>query len=282
MSDMVYKNFSFSTPFLRGYKQLRIPIVDADGAAVWPEVFPLEKIDELRVAVGPRHFSAQMMLRFVSAEKARLDADALHVYGAEFDPRSARIGEFLVTGAAAYWDPSGGRVKSDGSVCVLVYRDDRGRRVFIHDVMYLVVDDGDRHPLAHQCDMVLDFLQRHNLRHVAIETKGLGNALPEIMRDVAGRRGMNVTIQKITNNRNKEQRILDAIEPLLTTGRLYMHARVRGSFLIAEMQDWSPIGGAGRDDGLDAVAGAIAMTPRPVRPLGGAIRPYRATTDFAV
>ena len=221
MSDMVYKNFSFSTPFLRGYKQLRIPIVDADGAAVWPEVFPLEKIDELRVAVGPRHFSAQMMLRFVSAEKARLDADALHVYG-------------------------------------------------------------DRHPVAHQCDMVLDFLQRHNLRHVAIETNGLGNALPEIMRDVAGRRGMNVTIQKITNNRNKEQRILDAIEPLLTTGRLYMHARVRGSFLIAEMQDWSPIGGAGRDDGLDAVAGAIAMTPRPVRPLGGAIRPYRATTDFAV
>ncbi|MDE6478061.1 MAG: hypothetical protein K2L94_02310 [Alphaproteobacteria bacterium] len=261
---------------------MRIPIVDDDGAPAWPEVFPLEKIDELRQTVGARHFSAQMMLRFVAVEKARLDADALHLYSDDFDPRSARIGSHVITGAAAYWDPSGGRVKSDGSVCALVYRDDKNRRVFIHDVLYLVVDDGDRHPLAHQCDMVLDFLQRHNLRHVAIETNGLGNALPEIMRDVATRRGMNVSIQKIINNRNKEQRILDAIEPLLTTGRLYMHTRVRGSFLIAEMQDWSPVGGAGRDDGLDAVAGAIAMTPRPVRAIGTAVRPYRATTDFKI
>ena len=45
---MVYKNFSFSTPFLRGYKQLRIPIVDDGGNPEWPSVFPLEKIDEMR------------------------------------------------------------------------------------------------------------------------------------------------------------------------------------------------------------------------------------------
>lgn len=278
---MVYKNFAISTPFLRGYKQLCIPIVDADGNPAWPAVFPLDRVDTLRQTVGARHFAAQMMLRPISDEKARLSPDALRVYTSEFDPHRARIGDFVVTGVAAYWDPSGGRRTSDGSVCVLIYRDDRARRVFVHDVQYLIVDDGDLHPLARQCDMVLDFVHRHGLRTIAIETNGIGNALPEIMRDVAARRGISIAIQQISNSRNKEQRILDAIEPMLSTGRLYMHARVRGGLLIAEMQDWSPIGGA-RDDGLDALAGAMRLTPTPVRATGTALRPFRAQTDFRI
>lgn len=281
MSDMVYKKFTISTPFLRGYKQLRIPIVDDGGNPEWPSVFPLEKIDEMRIAVGARHFAAQMMLRPMNDEQARLDAAALHLYTAEFDPRTARIGEFVITGAAAYWDPSGGRHKSDGSVCVLVYRDDKNRRVFVHDVRYLIVDDNDLHPLARQCEMVLDFMTCHGLRAIGIETNGIGNALPEIMRDAAARRGTPIVVNQISNSRNKEQRILDAIEPVLTTGRLYMHTRVRSGLLIAEMQDWTPIGG-GRDDGLDALAGAMRMTPTPVRPLGASLRPFRARTDFKI
>lgn len=48
---------------------------------------------------------------------------------------------------------------------------------------------GQRH-LSSQCDMVLDFISHHHVSRIAIETNGLGNALPEIMRDTATRRGI--------------------------------------------------------------------------------------------
>ncbi len=245
-------------------------------------MFPPARIELLRETVGRRHFLSQMMLECVDLDKSRLDPGALRFYDAEFDARSARIGPDAVTGAALYWDPSGGRKKSDGSVCVMVLRDDRSRRAFVHDAIYLTVSDEDAHPLARQCDMVLDFMVGRSMRRIAIETNGIGNALPEIMRDVAARRGANIFVQKIVNNRNKETRILDAIEPLLSTGRLYAHVRVRQTPLMSEMLGWSPVGAFSHDDGLDALAGALAMTPWPVRPIGAPVRLFSANTDFKV
>lgn len=282
MSGIVYENFSFSTPFLTGYREIKIPIVDAAGNPAWPAVFPVEKIEEMRQIVGPRHFSSQMMLEFVPPDRVRLDPGALHIYTDEFDANTARIGEYRITSVAAYWDPSSGRRKSDGSVCVLIYRDDRARRAFIHDVRYLVVDDSVDYPLGAQCEMVMDFLAVHNLRRIAVETNGIGNALPEIMRDVSIKRGMPITVQPISNSRNKEMRILDAIEPMLTTGRLYAHERIGRTPLFAEMMGWAPTGATGHDDGIDAVAGALTVSPIVIRPAGGVTPTYRANTNFRV
>lgn len=282
MSDIVYKKIRFSTPFLGGFRALKIPILDADGNSVWPELFSNERIQSMRQSVGMRHFSAQMMLEFVPPERIRLDPGGLKIYESAFDVRTARIATHLISGAAMYWDPSSGRRKSDDSVCVLVYRDDKNHNVFIHDILYMHVEDNDTHPLAHQCDMVLDFMSHHNIRRISIETNGIGNALPEIMRDAATNRGANIYVQKIVNNRNKSDRILDAIEPLLTSGRLYAHTRLSASPLFSEMLGWSPMGGVGHDDGLDAVAGAIACSPIAVRPTGGITHTYSANTNFKI
>lgn len=282
MSDIVYKNFVFSTPFLRGYTELKIPIISADGTPAWPEMFPLQRIDELRNAVGARYFSAQMMLEFIAPDRARLDPDALKLYDSDFNAHTARIDDSNITSATVYWDPSTGRKKSDGSVCVLIYRDDKNKNIFIHDVLYLIVSDDELHPLAQQCEMVLDFIVRHGLRKVCIETNGIGNALPEIMRNVADARNLSISIQKITNRQNKETRILDAIEPVLSSGRLHAHRRVQSTPLIAEMLGWTPSGGTTHDDGLDAVAGAICAVPIPIRPLGSIQHTFSANTDFKI
>lgn len=297
--------------FLRGYRVLRIPIIDADGASAWPEIFPIEKIDELRDCVGSRHFSAQMMLDYISEDRVRLDPGALQFYDGEFDPRSARIqcsecrvqsainegfctkrdakselctlhSEHSITGAACYWDPSSARDGADSSVCILVFRDDKNRRAFVHDIKYLATGADDPHPFATQCGRVLDFLTRHDMRHLAIEVNGIGNALPEILNGAARARGRPLVIQKIINHENKERRILDAIEPLLATGRLFAHERIRRTKLIPEMEEWLPIAGANRDDGLDALAGALRLRPIAVRPRGQMFLPLSAGTDFKV
>lgn len=282
MSDIVYKNFGFSTPFLSGYRELKIPLVNSSGASAWPELFPPSRIAQLRETVGLRHFSAQMMLEYVDMARARLDPAALQFYDSDFDIHTARIGDFVITGASVYWDPSGGRRKSDGSVCVLIYRDDKSHHIFIHDILYLVVPDEELHPLARQCEMVLEFMRHYNMYRITIETNGIGNALPEIMRDTATRLGATIGIQNITNNKNKEIRILDAIEPVLTSGRLHAHMRIRQSPLISEMLGWTATGANNRDDGLDSVSGAIGTPPIPIRPLGQTMRPFTANTNFSV
>ena len=279
---MVYKNFSFSTPFLRGYRELKIPIISPDGTPAWPEMFPATCLEELRQTVGARYFSAQMMLEFIAPDRAKLDPDALRLYNDDFNPHTARLGEHTVTGATVYWDPSTGRKNADGSVCILLYRDDKTKNLFIHDVAYLVVPDDEVHPLARQCEMVLCFMQRHGIYRICVETNGLGNALPEIMRDVCARRNVTVTIQKIINHQRKETRILDAIEPVLTAGRLHAHVRIQSTPLIAEMLGWTPVGTIGHDDGLDALAGAICAQPIPVRPLGRSAQIFSANTDFKI
>ncbi len=276
------------TPFLRGYEQLKIPIVDGDGNPAWPELFPIEKIDEMRETVGPRHFSSQMMLEYMAVERARLDPGAMKFYDGDFDARTGKIQHSTfntqdsITGLACYWDPSGGRSKSDASVIALIYRDDKNRRAFIHDVKYLGVDDNDLHPLGTQCGAVLDFMAAHDAKHIAIEVNGIGNALPEILRAYAIKRGQSIVIQKIVNHENKVKRILDAIEPLLSTGRLFAHSRIRETPMPMEMLGWSPMATVGHDDGLDAVAGALRLQPIPVRPLGQSLRPIMAKTNFQI
>ena len=223
-----------------------------------------------------------MMLEYIAPERVRLDPGALHLYDGDFVHTVARVDNWDITGATVYWDPSSGRKNSDASVCVLIYRDDKTRRVFIHDVMYMVVSDSELYPLAHQCEMVLEFLSRHCLRRIYIETNGMGNALPEIMRDVSSRHNMRISVQKTTNTKNKETRILDALEPLLTSGRLYAHQRVRSTPLISEMLGWTPMGGTTHDDGLDAVAGAICAIPTPIRSCGPHGGQFHAKTDFTI
>ena len=280
---MVYEKNAFSTPFLRGYKLLKIPIVNAVGEPAWPELFPLSVIDQMRETVGVRHFMSQMMLEFVPLERARLDPGALRFYDEEFDMRHAKIGTHLITGVTLYWDPSTGRKKRDGSACVLLFRDDKNRCVFLHDILYLMVDDSEQFPLSRQCDMVLDFMSMRKIKRITIETNGLGVGVPEIMRDCATRRGIFVHIISQKNNKPKSERILNAIEPLLSTGRLYAHTRVRQTPLMSEMLGWTPVGAYGvHDDGLDAVAGAIAQTPIPVRASGAVQKTFSANTNFSI
>lgn len=236
----------------------------------------------MRDIVGERHFSSQMMLQFVAADKIRLDPGGMILYDQDFNYQTAKLGDNLITGATVYWDPAMGKKNADNSVCALVYRDDKNKRFFLHDVLYLIVPETIEHPLAYQCGLVLEFLGKHKQHSLALETNGIGNALPEIMRDVVAKRGGAIQIRPINNSRKKQDRILDALEPLLSSGRLYAHTRITQTPLVAEMLAWSPEGSPEHDDGLDAVAGAILGPVIPVHPQGFALHRYTANTNFNI
>ena len=282
MSFRLNENLNNSIPFLIGYKQLKIPIMDNAGNPAWPEMFSLKKIQELQQIVGHKHFSAQMMLEYIPDEKVCLDPGALTFYDDDLDNRTCLLGQHRITGCCTYWDPSSGRSASDGSVCVLVYRDDKNRTAFVHDILYMVVSDDDVHPLATQCENVLSFMQKHKLNTIGIEINGIGNALPEILRNIATAQHFSIHILQIANHTKKETRILNAIEPMLTTGRLFMRNTIKQSMLLSEMLSWTPVGSREHDDGLDALAGALAMQPSPIRPMINHNGLIKANTEFKI
>lgn len=282
MSNIVYEKNVFSTPFLSGYDELKIPIIDPNGNPAWPEIFPIEKIEKIRNTVGDRHFFAQMMLDYVPVEKIRFDPGKIKFYDQDFDIHSCKISEHQITGMAIYWDPSSGRKNADNSVCVLIYRDDKNKLIFIHDILYMVVPETVEYPLAYQCNLAIDFVRRHHGHIISVETNGIGGAFPEIMRVNNSNSGYNVQILPVNNARRKEDRILESIEPLLSTGRLYAHRRITQTPIITEMLAWTPSGSCEHDDGLDAVAGAIMAQSNSVRPISLGFQRYTANTNFKI
>lgn len=232
--------------------------------------------------MGEHHFMAQMMLEFMPLERVRLDPGMIQIYDTEFNNLTGQIGTEKITGASVYWDPSLGHKKTDSSVIALIFRDDKTHRIFLHDIQYMVTPPDHTQPLTYQCDLVLNFLERYNMHRVTVETNGLGNALPEILGDKIASRGGGIYVQKITNNTKKETRILNTFEPLLGAARMFAHTRITRTPFMAEMLGWSPIGSSYHDDGLDAVSGAINITPTPIRPLGQTCRTYNANTNFKV
>ena len=282
MSFIVNKKFHFSTPFLSGYKKFVLPILNSNGESAWPEVFNIEKIANLRQTVGEHHFMAQMMLNFTPLENVRLDPGKIQFYDWDFNFNTARLGDWHITGAAMYWDPSLGHKNTDASVCAFIFRDDKSHNIFLHDIMYMVVPREHPQPLTYQCDLVLDFLRKYKMRRLSVEVNGLGNALPEILNDKIATIGGGIVVQRVNNHAKKEDRIMNALEPLLGAGRLFAHRKIQQTPLLSEMLGWSPIGGIGHDDGLDALSGAITASPTPIRPMGVMPHTFHANTNFKV
>ncbi|MDR3126182.1 MAG: hypothetical protein LBT92_00950 [Rickettsiales bacterium] len=242
-------------PFLEGFDLLKIPVVE-DGRPVWPEKFPLDKIERVRRSAGPRKFMSQMMLAVPDGDGGRLSPESLKFYSAEIEASernhvvSHSVAGRPLAGYSCWWDPSFGSAKGDASVVAYVLVGCGGER-YLHDVEYIAVDDSARSAEI-QCARIAGFLARHSIRTIRVEDNGLGKFLPEILR---ARTGAAVIAER--SKAPKEKRILDSLEVAASAGLLYVHERVRSARWMDEFMGWTP-GGGSPDDGLDAAAGAMS------------------------
>jgi hypothetical protein len=253
-------------------------------------------IDGLKDDGGPNRFRSQMMLTPGHTHEVRLDPDRLIRYE---DPLvlTEVNGEQILTiagrrmvGSACWWDPAMARTtRGDASVVATVFTDDSGG-FWLHGIRYLRVDPGglgETDEAGQLCRQVIAFLRLMHQPAIAIETNGIGGYLPSLLRRELEAQRLTVSVVERTSAKAKDQRILEAFDPLLASGALRAHASVWETPFIREMREWLP-GGRGPDDGLDAVSGCILSQPirfgprRPALPRrdwrhGG---PLRAVTAF--
>lgn len=285
-------------PFLDGYKRLILPILDEHGRSLWPERFPADTVRARQAESGPIRFRSQMILAPTHTRSIRLDPDRIIRYAAPIKLFEAN-GELVLTidgrrmvGAACWWDPALARPdKGDASVIAAVFTDDAGG-YWLHGIRYLTAQQAGPEaldPATQLCRQVVAFLREHEQPSLTVETNGLGGFLPGLLRRELLAQGLAVGVAEHVSTRRKEQRILEALDPVLAARALRAHASVWDTPFIREMREWLP-GARSGDDGLDAVSGCILAQPvrlprrRPPparRDWRGSTKTFAAKTDFA-
>lgn len=294
-ADVARAELDEDAPFLDGFKRLSIPLLDARGRCAWPERYDEDDITRIKRMTGPNKFASQMQLVPVNITEGRLDMAALSFYDAEaiYQKELAllHIGGKKMVSASAYWDPALGR-GGDASVVAVVFTDADGA-YYLHHLAYIRTDDHSTEDEAtQQCRAVASIMKRFQLPFITVEINGIGRFLPNILRRELANAHAPTKVRELSNSRNKELRILEAFDAVLAARLLHIHDSVKKTQLLTEMQEWRPDVKGGNDDGLDAVAGALAQEPMRVKryyPSAGAhiwqgnhAKTHSAATEFEV
>lgn len=253
--------------FLKQYERVSVPIIGGNGRSAWPERYPSEIIEDMRVQAGPMKFASQMMLEPVNILNSKLDPALLKRYDediayseAQQTMRLSLCGKKLAS-VSAWWDPAFGSGHGDSSVLAVVYTDTDGQ-YWLHRVEYITVRAGAGEDEATlQCRRVAEIAKALYIPIVTVETNGIGKFLPNILRRTCGETGVNCGVIEKTSSRAKTERILEAFDARLAAKSLNVHESVYKTPFIREMAEWKPVAAGQRDDGLDAAAGAILNEP---------------------
>lgn len=154
----------------------------------------------------------------------------------------------------AYWDPASGRIDRDASVLAIVAATMTNRVYVLRCVALPPVDESCR--FTQQCETVLDELDRFHLHTCFVEQNFSIMLASELRRVARVRSNRALNVVNVHRSCSKQNFIPQAIEPLLTAQKLYVHERVEVTRkLLPQIKEWSPR--IRHDDSIDSVAGAI-------------------------
>ena len=271
-TEQPYSHSDETYGFLKGFAFLKVPIINEAGQSVWPDKFTDKAIARLRKKSGPSRFQSQMMLESVNITEARLDVDLFQLYrGAlvysEQDTRPLlKLNGVRLEAASAWWDPAFGSKKGDASVFAVLFWG-AVENIYIHSVAYIrnkpVGRSGDNSKggedeATSQARQICALIAQNYLSRITIETNGIGKFLPAILRRELVKAGIKCSVLEHHSHLNKAQRILEALEAPLHAQKLYLNADILSTPLPDEVREWRPDSAGCRDDGLDAIAGALS------------------------
>lgn len=282
-------------PFLDGFKRFFLPVLNKLKESVWPERFSKSYIDQLKKQSGPTKFLSQMMLEPVSVFESRLDKNLLKFYQDDLIYKEVNkstvlsISDRKVISCSVWWDPAFGSAKGDNSVLATIFTDETGLH-YIHHIEYINIENISLDEATAQCKIVSRLIRQFYCPSVTIETNGIGNFLPNILRQELAKKNIACAVIGTSTNKPKNDRILEAFDAQLAAQNIYVHESVRKTPFLREMIEWNPASKNNKDDGLDAVAGALNQEPVRIKRLYSSAKPkwsphaasHTANTNFDV
>ena len=262
-----------------------IAVIDICSGCAWPERFGREEIERRRKETRTLNaWDSQYGLEAKPIDQIRLDPakiipyDVMPQFKQANGSESMWLGRQRIVGAAARWDPSSGKLKSDMSGLAVVLQDEGGRRYLQHASALTgevaeFSDDG-KTITGGQVWQLCDVIEKYGLPRITMETNGIGGFGPAVLRACVKQRRLRCGVVEIASTKNKNIRILETFEPLLLSrGMLWAHVDVlRGPFW-SQLRDWNPAIANQADDLVDAAEGAISDTPERFRAIGPDLAP---------
>lgn len=244
-------------------------LIDCYGKPAWPGRFSSDELEKRRKETRTINaWDSQYQLHSKPVTEVRLDPNRIIPYDLSPVLRYANgacsmfLGATQIVGASAYWDVSLGKIKSDASAFSLVLTDARGQLYWQECIGLegeLAEFDEKGRITGGQVWQVRDLVIKYGIFRVVVETNGPGGFVPNILRQALKGTGCGVGEEHSTVN--KQKRILDALEPPLSSRFLWAHINVLRGPLWDQMRDFNPAVKDQEDDYLDSGAGAIAQTP---------------------
>ena len=253
-------------------------VIDICSMCVWPERFNRDEIELRRKETKTLNgWDSQYLLEAKPISETRLDPAKIIPYDCEPEIRYANktaimwLGNAKIAGMAARWDPSAAKLKSDVSAFAVVLQDEQGRR-YIHkseqltgDVAELLEQGTAIKVIGGQVWQICNLVEKYHIPRIVVETNGVGAFAPKWLAACLKQRHLVCGVQEEQAIINKNKRILEAIEPPLTSNMLWAHTSVLDGPFWDQCKDWQPETLSQADDYMDAVAGAISATPERIK-----------------
>lgn len=244
--------------------------LDIASVCAWPERFTRADIEQRRKETRTLNaWDSQYHLEAKPITEVRLDPEKIIPYDVEPVFKMANrvltmwLGSVRIVSASAVWDPSSAKLNSDISSFSVILQDDIGREYW-HRCVALTGEvaefDDKGKVIGGQVWQICDIVEQLNIPRVEIETNGIGGNNPAILRGAFKARGITAGVSGEHESNNKNKRILEAFEGLLSSGMLWAHMSVLEE-VWEQMRDWNPAITNQVDDHLDSGSKAIMKTP---------------------
>lgn len=247
-------------------------LIDCYAGIAWPDRFSIEELEKRRKETETiNKWDSQYQLHAKPISETRLDPSKLKQYDLLPEIKTANqtitmwLGETQIVGAVAYWDCSLGKANSDGSTLSLVLTDINGNlylqaSIELKGELAEFDENNEKNNIiGGQAYQAREQAIKYNIPCIVVETNGVGGFVPPILRKAL--QGTGCAVRECNQRTNKQDRILGALEPPLTSGFLYAHKDVFNSKAIDQMRSFNPEATTQKDDYLDSIAGAILETP---------------------
>lgn len=229
------------------WRVVSFPAINDDGAALWPEQWPLSLLEPLRRNYYESGYPWQWEALYQQQPPETMDAEwepayfNSHIWFDEWPHRDEILWKVESV------DPSLGRTpSSDYSAIVMA--------ALAKDGLIYIDADLQRRDIVRLARDTLDWHQVFNADTIAVEVNGF-LAIDELMRSMAG--AMMPPIASVTQHNNKLARIKLWLTPYLAQGRLRFKRKSPGVALLIEQLKGFPA--HKYDDGPDALATAIKV-----------------------
>lgn len=265
-------------------------LVDFYQGCAWPERFtPAELAKRRRQTRTINEWDSQYQLHSRPIHEMRLNPDLMKPYAVEPYFREANgefgmwLGNTRIVSMSCRWDPSSGKLKSDVSSLALILQDEAGRRYWHRSVALkgeiAEFDERGKTIIGGQVKQIADLVREFRIPRIVLETNGAGTFAPQVLKAALKQAKLQCGVAGEPSTANKNRVILDAFEPVLSSGTLWAHESVLDGPTYDEMRDFNPAISDQPDDYIDAGARAITDTPERIGGRG-LIAPESAKDDW--